>query len=235
MIKNIGWCSPKNVGWLAIDLDKESIDFLWKIVKEGEKENNPNKAKENLAGNISKSFYIRDKDDWFYKNVLDQAIEYYMQHDPERQYSMISDFKNNFIIKDKNNKKLVAKNITLDLESFWANYQKKHEFNPLHNHSGVFSFVIWLKIPYNHEEQCNLHFLDDVRESSKVPGEFQFQLIDSFGKIINFPFKLGKEFEGRMLFFPSGLRHLVHPFYETDEDRVSISGNLNFTFHYDVE
>ena len=31
-----------------------------------------------------------------------------------------------------------------------------------------------------------------------------------------------------MLLFPSQLRHLVNPFYETDEDRVSISGNVYF-------
>tara|TARA_B100000530_G_scaffold331986_1_gene277569 strand:- start:716 stop:1423 length:708 start_codon:yes stop_codon:yes gene_type:complete len=235
MIDDMRWNSPNSTGWLGIDLGKESIDFLWKIVKEGEQENNLKNAKNNLAGNISQSFYIRDKDDWFYKNVLEQAIDYYMQHDAERQYAMVNGFKSNFIIKDKNNKELVPTNVTLELESFWANYQKKHEFNPLHNHSGLFSFVIWLKIPYTHEDQCKLTFLDGMGDEGKAAGEFQFVLIDSFGKIKNIPYKLGKEFEGRMLFFPSELRHLVHPFYETDENRVSISGNINFAFHYDVE
>ena len=28
--------------------------------------------------------------------------------------------------------------------------------------------------------------------------------------------------------------HLVQPFFETNETRVSVSGNLKFTFYYDV-
>lgn len=35
----------------------------------------------------------------------------------------------------------------------WANFQKKHEFHPHHIHGGVYSFVIWTKIPYNVEDE----------------------------------------------------------------------------------
>ena len=28
----------------------------------------------------------------------------------------------------------------------WVNFQKKYEFNPVHSHTGVFSFVIYIKI-----------------------------------------------------------------------------------------
>ena len=41
-----------------------------------------------------------------------------------------------------------------------------------------------------------------------------------------FNYELGKEYEGTMLFFPSKLRHEVFPFYNCDEDRISISGNI---------
>ena len=37
---------------------------------------------------------------------------------------------------------------------------------------------------------------------------------------------MGKESEGMMYVFPSTLYHQVYPFYECDEERVSISGNL---------
>ena len=33
------------------------------------------------------------------------------------------------------------------LREMWVNYQKQHEFNPLHYHSGIYSFVVWMKIP----------------------------------------------------------------------------------------
>ena len=39
------------------------------------------------------------------------------------------------------------------LQQIWVNYQKQGEFNPLHDHGGVYSFVIWMKIPTKHFEQ----------------------------------------------------------------------------------
>ena len=41
-----------------------------------------------------------------------------------------------------------------------------------------------------------------------------------------FNYELGKNYEGKMLFFPSKLRHEVFPFYNCEEDRISISGNI---------
>ncbi len=231
------WFKPRiDGGWTGVQLSKESIDFLWKIVNKGREECNLENAKTNLAGNISQSFYIKDEDDWFFKNILKDTIDFYMQHDQGKQYTTHANgFRGNYILRDKNNKKIEPTTSTLEISSFWVNYQKKHEFNPVHNHSGVFSFVIWLKIPYDHEEQCKLPFLDGMDEDIKAPGEFQFQIYDMLGNIVTYPYKLGKEFEGKMLFFPSELRHLVNPFYETDEDRVSISGNISLALNFDVE
>ena len=39
-------------------------------------------------------------------------------------------------------------------------------------------------------------------------------------------FRLCSEDEGRMLFFPATLQHQVYPFYECEEERVTISGNI---------
>ena len=37
---------------------------------------------------------------------------------------------------------------------------------------------------------------------------------------------LSPEDEGRILFFPATLQHQVYPFYECEEERVTISGNI---------
>ena len=37
---------------------------------------------------------------------------------------------------------------------------------------------------------------------------------------------MSPEDEGRMLFFPATLQHMVFPFYECEEERVTISGNI---------
>ena len=39
------------------------------------------------------------------------------------------------------------------LSNFWVNFQHQHEFNPAHNHTGIYSFVVWLQIPTTHREQ----------------------------------------------------------------------------------
>ena len=39
---------------------------------------------------------------------------------------------------------------------------------------------------------------------------------------------LSSEDEGRMLFFPASLQHQVYPFYGTEEERITISGNIDF-------
>ena len=161
-----------------------------------------------------------------------QAIDCFVQNDPDKVYASLNYFNNHFVVRNKNNKELKPIRNSINLDSMWVNYQNKHEFNPLHKHSGVFSFVIWLKIPYEYEEQSKLPFLDGTLE--KRPGNFEFQFLDGYGNIGNYQYNLGKECEGRMLFFPSKLMHLVHPFFETDETRISISGNLKFTFYYDV-
>ena len=41
-----------------------------------------------------------------------------------------------------------------------------------------------------------------------------------------FNIPLSPEDEGRMLFFPSWLYHQVFPFYGTEVERVTISGNI---------
>ena len=38
--------------------------------------------------------------------------------------------------------------------------------------------------------------------------------------------EMDPEMEGCMVMFPSKLPHQVHPFYGTDEPRISIAGNL---------
>ena len=40
-----------------------------------------------------------------------------------------------------------------ELDDVWVNYQRKGEFNPLHDHRGVYSWVIWLALPYTLKEE----------------------------------------------------------------------------------
>ena len=112
----------------------------------------------------------------------------------------------------------------LCLNNFWVNYQYKHEFNPMHSHSGVISFVIWLNIPTNWEEQHEL----PISKNSNSPSasDFSFSYTDICGNIQAYAVNLAPKDNGLMLVFPATLNHLVYPFYKCDSKRVSLSGNI---------
>ena len=65
-----------------------------------------------------------------------------------------------------------------------------------------------------------------MKEQDKKAGIFEFEYVDMLGQISNFPYYMEPELEGTMLFFPSKLLHAVYPFYNCEEDRISISGNI---------
>jgi len=109
--------------------------------------------------------------------------------------------------------------------SAWINYQKKYEFNPLHNHSGDFSFVIWIDIPYNIEDEMNLPWC--MNSNMPCPSVFSLVYLTPLGKITGKPFYLDKKDSGRMVIFPSEMYHMVYPFYTSDDYRISIAGNMN--------
>ena len=67
-----------------------------------------------------------------------------------------------------------------------------------------------------------------MSESNIKAGKFEFEYIDTLGGVKNFGFNLSTEYEGFMVFFPAKLRHCVYPFYEIDQPRISISGNLSY-------
>jgi hypothetical protein len=194
--------------WIDTRLNNEEMDFLWKCISEENKE----KWNNGLAGNISKSELIQDKDNWFHENVLQDPTEklFYQNWDAYYRYHIL---KEDPLPKFK-------------LNSFWVNYMKQHEFNPLHYHEGLFSFVVFMKIPTHWKEQHALPFV--AHSNSSVASDFAFVWSEKghSDRILRENFPLSSEDEGRMLFFPAFLQHEVFPFYGTEEERVTISGNI---------
>ena len=170
---------------------------------------------QNLAGNIKHEYKIynyisEDTKSWLKKT----ASNYFLNHSSlqktyERRYS------NNTEIR-------VNPNFTFT-DEVWVNFQKKYEFNPIHNHAGVISWVLWLDIPYDIEEEKAKG--PGATSNSNTPGHFIFVFNDQHS-IITIEIPADKKYNGRILFFPSTQCHCVHPFYTSDDYRVSISGNL---------
>ena len=193
--------------WIDTRLTKEAMDHLWDDIngKQGD-------AKKYLAGNISKSQYIEDKDNWFYENVLKQLTEKLYFREWNNYYNVH-----------------VAKSAPppiFKLYELWVNYQKQHEFNPPHNHSGGmgYSFVVFMKIPTHWKEQHALPFC--ANSGAQYASDFQFLMGQGNVEVLTMEISLSPEDEGRILFFPSWLLHQVFPFYECEEERITMSGNI---------
>lgn len=107
------------------------------------------------------------------------------------------------------------------IQSSWINFQKKHNFNPPHTHSGLYSFVIWHKIPYNLQDELNT--FPSLNKGDCRSSVFSF-LYDNVDR----PLYLDNCHENYMAVFPSTLMHYVAPFYTSDEYRISFSGNISF-------
>ena len=110
------------------------------------------------------------------------------------------------------------------LKNLWVNFQKKNEFNPIHNHSGIFSFIIFIKIPFLIEDQLKIS--PGRKASNNLPGVLQFLGFDQFRPLVFHNFFVDKKWEQSMLIFPASYAHCVYPFYKVNDYRITVSGNI---------
>ena len=200
--------TPPNISIMKCELGGSAIKYLWECIETG-KQNKIN-ANANLVGNITESIYLEDKDDYFFNNHLKGVCEKYFS-----EHLYCSSFRNPY-----------GKSITnkFKLLEFWVNFSKKHEFNPPHCHGGVLSFVIWMDIPTHWKEQYEIPF---VKHSSKPSAsEFQFLYTNILGDLTMMTVPMEPSVNGNMALFPATLNHQVHPFYESDGTRITVSGNI---------
>jgi|TARA_B110000444_G_C18581871_1_gene474325 hypothetical protein len=196
-----------NLGIVQSKLDSNIIEKLWNLVEKAKKDNI--NIKESLAGNITSSLMLDLKESSFLNaSIVDLLDEY--------KKNLGTPFKG---------LRAVEVNTKFNLDSLWVNFQYQNEFNPSHNHSGGFSFVIWLKIPTEFEQQSKLKIARESSDKTKI-SNFVLIYTDILGQIRECVYKMGSDKEGVILFFPASLKHQVYPFYGSDAVRVSVSGNI---------
>tara|TARA_R100001509_G_scaffold1270_3_gene1210 strand:- start:1909 stop:2514 length:606 start_codon:yes stop_codon:yes gene_type:complete len=167
-------------------------------------------ANNTLAGNIEKEYNL------------------YAEKDPEiRDY--ILRMSNNSLFQNYHNylsQLFTNRSCRSVLAKTWVNFQKKHEFNPLHTHDGIFSFVIFVKIPYDCEKYKKK--FSKMKPNDMKAGMLSFQHIDSWtGRIEAVDISLNPKYEGGIYFFKAKHLHQVYPFYDTNDYRITVSGNLH--------
>ena len=195
--------------WFAfLKLSDENISYFWKQIKCASEDKLYNSK---LAGNISKSILLDDPEDVAIRRIFRAC-----KSDPKTAKKIAErtdEFAKSILVEGHKFK--------IFLNDIWVNYQYKYEFNPLHDHGGLFSFVVWMKIPYKLKEERNFN---PVRNSGS-PLSSNFVFVDSTGN--SKTIELDKNFEGVACIFPSHYKHMVYPFYTSDDPRISIAGNIS--------
>ena len=195
-------------GWLETRLNEKHMDLLWSCIEKRGQEPYPN-----LAGNLYGS-YALENNNTFYNSIIDPLVRYWIKVYGDDIFG--------------NQIKLipwVSANMETYLNDWWVNYQHEGDYNPLHDHGGIFSFVIWMKIPTDWRDQKKLP--RSTHSTSSTVSNFQFVYTNHLGKITSHTYYMSPEMEGGMLFFPANLKHTVYPFYDCKEERISISGNIS--------
>jgi Putative 2OG-Fe(II) oxygenase len=112
----------------------------------------------------------------------------------------------------------------LELERLWVNFQRPTEFLPLHNHTGLYSFVIWIHIPFDIKDERDTE--TNAELVNNRTSNFEFIYLDALGKISAHALNIDKQWEGKVAIFPSEMYHQVYPFYTSDDVRISVAGNI---------
>lgn len=198
-----------NIGVVtAVFTDDELAPLKEEIL---EIQNNFSQSKKNnhqLVGNIRKEFVLTKSKDHINK-LLDPYVWKF-----DNAFGYISSVA------------VLNSDCLLSIESMWVNFQEKYEFNPTHSHTGVLSFVIWIDIPYNIEDEKRQS--PGAESISPLAGNFTFHYTNSLGKICHQHIAADHSMENHFFLFPAQLNHSVSPFYTSDKYRVSVSGNFKF-------
>ena len=188
-------------------LTDEEVKFMKDVAKET-KEARTNVGFD-LAGNIKDQLGIVVKDINYFMEMVKPHIINFMKFEDERF--------NSHLITPMAEKNYDHVNFNLGTGP-WINFQTKHEFNPIHSHSGMLSAVVYIDVP---EVIANEEHTKDT--NMNCPGQIEFMYgPDVVGA--NGTHKIIPK-TGDFLLFQAGLKHTVYPF-KSDTTRISMSFNV---------
>ena len=200
------YCEPPelpNFGVIEAELEQEDIDYLWKLVH---KYSHNAKWEGNRLISIEedfKQFPLNDDDNLFQNNVLRPCTDKYFE-----TYGCPF-------------KQKTTHTHELAFSRFWCRASLDGDYQSIHDHQGIFTFVVWLTVPFEGKDERQV-------QAGFRPEASDFVLVypDTCGQLQKRNFVLGKGAEGKMLFFPSDINHIVYPHYTTQEYRIALAGDV---------
>jgi len=121
------------------------------------------------------------------------------------------------IVKDWADKELNKNLKDFRIKSSWVVRQFKNEYNPVHWHTGDISGVGYLKIPKK--------FGNTFQTKKTMNRNGEIELINGSRKLFSDCTYVITPVVGDLYLFPSYMMHTVYPFFESDEERRSVSFN----------
>ena len=202
----------KDLNSIGINSEYLPVDLFNNLKQQIQLLKGKKSQQQGLAGNI--------KEEW---NITEAVplIENYVLNFVNKNPLHI-DYLSSEIKKFKNKDRIPL----LKLTEFWVNFQKKHEFNPIHKHSGLFSFIIFIQIPYDLEKE--LKEGPGSLSNCNVTSCLQFHVTTMLGRPFEQNVFVDKSYEGGIYFFNAETKHCVYPFYTSDDYRITVSGNIGW-------
>lgn len=201
-----------NVGYF---IDELPADLLNSLKEEGEEAINLRKKEgDNLAGLTSS---------------LGVARHVYVEKSRDKLYEFVWNVFNKFndAFKYSQTFSLLSSDVPFYAGVPWLNIQEKNEYIPSHYHEGIVSYAIWVKIPYEIKDEFK-----GLPHTDQSTACFGMTYVNAIGDMRLERIPITKEYEGKILMFPSKLIHGVYPYYSSDESRISVSGNIFFDTSY---
>ena len=188
-------------------LDQEFMDFIRVVATQTKAA--ANNVGNTLAGNLAKQFSVEMTDEqkkYFFDVIRIHVIN--AVYELEKKYAKTD---NDFINKE---------NFRYDFgPGPWINFQDPGEFNPIHNHTGKLSAILYIDVPECIAEENNTELMTNAPSAGKVVW-----IYGSLDYATDYNFE-HQPVTGELFLFPAGLTHMVYPF-RSNVERISLSFNV---------
>ena len=197
--------TPNNFGILEATLSEAHIQLLYNYIKETALPGYEFEGNTVTAHSKDNQWTLVDKDNAFEKEVLHPLINAYTE-----EWGWPINLKTTHLH-------------NLEFNRFWVRITTSDQYQSIHNHQGIFSFVVWLKIPTDWKEEQE----GDLGFAHPDASDFVLQYTNTLGQIQQRNYKLDPSMEGTILIFPSDMNHLVYPSYtKASEYRIAVAGDV---------
>ena len=209
---------------METEVPKKFIDIVNKVgdeVLSDDKKSAQWDWSNHLVGKVHKEVQIPivNKEDGDYcKDIMKAMCVEYLKNMISKSRAYID---NDIILHHPTRGNLHPSNENINISQSWIVSQYKGEYNPWHQHSGHLSSVIYLKLPKGMKE----FFDKESKDHYPIGGSIQFMFGEK--QTLRSDTLTFRPEVGKMLIFPSWLKHSVYPF-DANGERRSMSFNAYY-------